>query len=342
MFDTKPKLLILGYARHGKDTVAELLRDDYGFSFTSSSMFVAEECLWDHWGCAVYPDFEAMYADRVNHRKLWMEMISAYNTPDKTKTASTMLSRGFDMYVGMRRHDELLACQEAGIFDFIIWVDASLRHPPETGSMDITEENSGADYTLFNNGKLEELPEKLAILMAQINREWNDRNGIPEHPWDSMSPVEQTADWLGVHPHTLFTLEDQITVDIPVRAAPALEVIQQAMIELGTVMWHDPIDNKMCLKPINIFADVLDDYDVSDSVEDDESDPWADFMEHVALVLEFEDGGEVDPDPVGINGPEFISRRSKVGAVEEALTTTKGATTIINIENVYIVGDTEE
>ena len=38
----KPKVLVLGYGRHGKDTVCEMLEQDYGFQFTSSSMFCAE------------------------------------------------------------------------------------------------------------------------------------------------------------------------------------------------------------------------------------------------------------------------------------------------------------
>ena len=32
-----PKLLIIGHARHGKDTVAEILRDTHGYDFVSSS-----------------------------------------------------------------------------------------------------------------------------------------------------------------------------------------------------------------------------------------------------------------------------------------------------------------
>lgn len=34
------KLLVIGYGRHGKDTVCEILRDQHGYSFTSSSSFV--------------------------------------------------------------------------------------------------------------------------------------------------------------------------------------------------------------------------------------------------------------------------------------------------------------
>lgn len=164
-----PKLLILGYARHGKDTFAELLRDLFGFNFTSSSMFVAKEVMWDNWGVAKYSDFEEMYADRMNHRVLWMEMISAYNTPDKTMTAKTMVQRdGFDMYVGMRRLDELEACRAAGIFDYVIWVDRSNHLPPETGSMDITRDNAQPDFVIDNNGSLEDLEESANVLMTLI------------------------------------------------------------------------------------------------------------------------------------------------------------------------------
>ena len=106
----KPKLLIIGHGRHGKDTVAEMIRDLMGLAFTTSSMFVAEEMIWNAWGKDRYESFEAMYDDRANNRKTWADLISAYNTPDKTKTAATMLSRGFDLYVGMRKFDELTAC----------------------------------------------------------------------------------------------------------------------------------------------------------------------------------------------------------------------------------------
>lgn len=161
-----PKLLLIGYARHGKDTAAQMLADIYGFKFTSSSWFCAQEVLWDAWGCAVYDSIEEMFEDRVNHRVLWMQMISAYNTPDKTKTARTMFERGYDMYVGMRRLDELMACREAGIVDHIIWVDRSKHLPSETGSTDIHAHH--ADIILDNNGDLGDLEENILDLGAEI------------------------------------------------------------------------------------------------------------------------------------------------------------------------------
>jgi hypothetical protein len=153
---TNPKILIIGHGRHGKDTVAEMLRDSFGFKFVSSSEFVGREVLWNNWGCAVYPNFDAMFEDRSNHRTLWAQMISAYNTPDKTNTAATMLCRGYDLYVGMRMRDELDACKAAGVFDHIVWVDRSDHLPDEPeGSMNLKA--TDADYRIDNNGSLEDL-----------------------------------------------------------------------------------------------------------------------------------------------------------------------------------------
>jgi len=162
----KPKILLLGYARHGKDTVAEILRDKYGFKFTSSSEFVAREIIWDQWGWIRYPSFDEMFADRVNHRRQWMEMISEYNYPDKAKTARTMLERGYDMYVGMRRLGELQDSRH--LFDYIVWVDRLRWYPPETGSMDITRENARPDFVIDNNGSLEDLEEAVDDLATRI------------------------------------------------------------------------------------------------------------------------------------------------------------------------------
>jgi hypothetical protein len=147
----KPKLLIIGHARHGKDTLAEKIRDKMGLAFISSSIFVGQECIWNQWGRRRYTNFDDMFADRVNNRETWANLISVYNTPDKTRTAKTMLDRGFDMYVGMRRLDELVACRNARLFDHVIWVDAIKRLPPESkSSMELTP--SCADLKCDNNG----------------------------------------------------------------------------------------------------------------------------------------------------------------------------------------------
>lgn len=165
----RPKLLIIGHGRHGKDAFAEILRDEHGYKFTSSSEFVGEECIWDNWGCAKYDSFEAMYADRAQHRQVWFELIAAYNTPDKTKTAATMLQRGFDLYVGMRKRDELDACNEAGLFDAVVWIDRSLHCPNEPAdSMELTAED--AHIVVDNNGSLDDLRQAAKDVLAHLRK----------------------------------------------------------------------------------------------------------------------------------------------------------------------------
>jgi hypothetical protein len=183
MTERKPKLLIIGHARHGKDTVAEKIRDKMGFRFTSSSLFVGWEYVWWQWGWKHYATFDEMFYDRVNHRKTWADLISAYNTPDKTKTAATMFSRGYDIYVGMRRRDEFTACRKAGLFDCVIWVDASKRLPPESAdSMELVA--SDADTHVDNNGSMETLDFFVDLLRPKIL--WASAHaridGIPQSP----------------------------------------------------------------------------------------------------------------------------------------------------------------
>ena len=156
----KPKLLIIGHARHGKDSVAELIKENWGLKFISSSLFVGEEIIWPLWGNSRYPTFQAMFDDRVNYRSTWFDLIAAYNTPDMTKTARTMFERGYDLYVGMRRAKELQACMREGLFDEVIWVEASKRHPPENlDSMELNEHM--ATIKIDNNGTLRDLHEQL-------------------------------------------------------------------------------------------------------------------------------------------------------------------------------------
>lgn len=63
------KILILGHARHGKDTLAEILNKEYGMTFMSSSQAANEIFLFDElknkYG---YKTKEESFNDRVNHR----------------------------------------------------------------------------------------------------------------------------------------------------------------------------------------------------------------------------------------------------------------------------------
>ncbi len=164
------KVLLLGHARHGKDTVAELLRDRHGFSFQSSSMFVAERVVMPHFALAgsPYGDVESCYEDRVNHRALWYDLIRAYNHEDEARLARE-LYRDFDVYVGLRAIDEFKAIEAARLFDLCIWVDRSDHVGPESASS-CTVTPDLADVILDNNGTLEQTQSRLASILHGFRR----------------------------------------------------------------------------------------------------------------------------------------------------------------------------
>lgn len=164
--DSTLKLLILGKGRHGKDTVAEILRDEYGLSFMSSSLACAEKVVYP----AIkdthnYRSVEECFNDRHNHRELWAQLISAYNYADPSRLAREILSE-CDVYVGMRSQREFEAARH--LFDHIIWVDASLRLPDaEDSTMLIKWEPSF--YTIYNNYGIPELQSAVYEVMANIS-----------------------------------------------------------------------------------------------------------------------------------------------------------------------------
>lgn len=154
----KFNILIIAHARFGKDTMAEVLRDEFGLSFLSSSEAALDTFLFkvlnDKYQLGYKTRLEA-FEDRVNHRPIWKDEISAYNDPDPHKLARHIMSTN-DIYVGMRDPKEI----SRDIFDIVVWVDASKRLPPEPStSMLMTEDH--ADVSIDNNGTLEEFKENI-------------------------------------------------------------------------------------------------------------------------------------------------------------------------------------
>lgn len=146
-----PRILILGHARHGKDTAAEYLRDRHGISFRSSSLFLAANVVrpaLEYRGIA-YPTLEACYADRVNRRALWRELIEDYNRRDPARLAKAILAES-DCYVGMRTHREYWASRS--MFNLIFWIDGSGRGIPPEGRDSMTIEFDPAWMARINNG----------------------------------------------------------------------------------------------------------------------------------------------------------------------------------------------
>lgn len=118
----KNKILIVGHMRHGKDTVAQMISENTGLTFESSSVAAAKIFLYDALKDKYeYSSFGECYDDRINHRKEWHDLICEYNKGDKARLAKDILSIN-DMYVGMRSNEEVNKCLKDGIFDLVIGV----------------------------------------------------------------------------------------------------------------------------------------------------------------------------------------------------------------------------
>tara|TARA_R110000737_G_C14624761_1_gene494606 strand:- start:33676 stop:34170 length:495 start_codon:yes stop_codon:yes gene_type:complete len=163
------RLLIIGHARHGKDTVAEMINENFGLTFKSSSQAAAEifinEALKEKYG---YESPEECFKDRVNHRAEWHDLICDYNRFDKALLAKGILESS-DMYVGMRSDAEIEECLSQGLFDLIVGVyDPRKPHEPED-SFDINLFEK-ADLIIPNGSTLEDLEYRVVDVFSKILR----------------------------------------------------------------------------------------------------------------------------------------------------------------------------
>ena len=173
-----PRLCIIGHGRHGKDALAEILNQEYGWTFCSSSMKAAEIFLFDKlkdkYG---YKTFEECYEDRHNHRAEWHQHIIEYNKDDKVRLAKEIM-KSSDIYVGMRDKDEIIECIKQGVFDLVLWV-----HRPGTayeGRDSFNIDMGDASLVVLNDGTLEDLKEKAShfanqwVINQLFNQSWMD------------------------------------------------------------------------------------------------------------------------------------------------------------------------
>ncbi len=166
--EDRPKILILGYGRHGKDTAAEYLRDAYGLRFTSSSLFCAEHVVLPYMRTLQfgYASPQDCFEDRHNNRGLWYEAISKFNREDPTRLARAIFE-DHDVYCGLRSRRELNAVKNAGLADHVLWVDRMDREPEEDrSSCDV--EPWMADFVVDNNGTPEDMKGNLDVLMERL------------------------------------------------------------------------------------------------------------------------------------------------------------------------------
>lgn len=162
MDDKKKKILILGSARHGKDTFAEFLREFANCSFSSSGEFANNLFIFDKLEYKYnYLTKDQCFADRVNHREEWYNLICEYNADDPTKLAREIIAKN-DCYVGMRDLKEFEATEH--LFNLIIWIDASVRVPECESMKSFNIDKSKAHIIIENNGTKDDLKKKAKAL----------------------------------------------------------------------------------------------------------------------------------------------------------------------------------
>jgi hypothetical protein len=163
----KPKLLIIGHARHGKDTVCEILKDEFEYSFRSSSDFCAERFIY----AALrekydYTTYQQCFEDRHNHRAEWYNMIHTYCQDDYARLGREIFNEN-DIYCGLRNKAEFHAMKNTSVFDYAIWVDRS-NHLPLEDRSSMSLEIWMADYVVDNNGTLEDLKRNTRELVDNL------------------------------------------------------------------------------------------------------------------------------------------------------------------------------
>lgn len=164
-----PKILILGDARHGKDTLAEMICKKTGFNFESSSRMALKIFLYDLLKTKYnlpYSSEEEAYEDRVNHRKIWYDEICAYNDKDKTRLVRDILEIA-DIYVGLRNYEEVEQSIKEKTFDYIIGI-YDYRKDRESKSSNTAEVLKYSDFVILNNGDLIQLQNKVDELILKI------------------------------------------------------------------------------------------------------------------------------------------------------------------------------
>lgn len=163
-----PKILVMGYARHGKDTAAEMLGRHRNLKFTSSSMFCAEHVIMPRFALKgfTYDSVADCFEDRVNHRGEWYQAIRDFNRPDASALGRAIFVE-HDIYCGIRSKAEFNALKNTGVFDVAIWIDRS-DHLDTEARQSCTVEPWMADFVVDNNGTLADLEFNLRQLMDEV------------------------------------------------------------------------------------------------------------------------------------------------------------------------------
>jgi dephospho-CoA kinase len=165
------KLLITGYKQHGKDTVCSLIQQIYGLTSISSSYYaVMHTDIFDDLALHLGVSKSLLYKIRDDYRKEFFDLIRNANIKHGMDFLGQGIFANYDIYNGIRNHEEFFAIKEKKLFDTSIWVDASERKPAESIES-CTMRPEYCDIILDNNGNMEELVLNIICLLRKLQRQ---------------------------------------------------------------------------------------------------------------------------------------------------------------------------
>lgn len=151
------KILILGHAGHGKDTVANILVNKFNLKFLSATEYINEKIIYPALS-GKYKDSRSCLLDKDNNRSLWYDLIYDY----KGDIVKEVLEVS-DIYVGLRDINMLLKCINNKTFDLILCVFNPFLKKEDTSSMTIPL-HTYSDIILLNNGTIDDLIKKVNFI----------------------------------------------------------------------------------------------------------------------------------------------------------------------------------
>ena len=156
------KVLVIGHAQHGKDTVKNYLGERCGLEVKSVSLLAVHLFIYEALAPKYqYLTYEQCFNDRDGKRQEWADEFEKYCGDDKARFVRGALTYT-DVYAGIRDRDQFEAARP--LFDMVLWVDAHKRKPLEP-TLELVESDS--DWILDNNHSAE-------YLYSQIEQAWRE------------------------------------------------------------------------------------------------------------------------------------------------------------------------
>jgi hypothetical protein len=158
----KHRLLIVGYGRHGKDTMADILEEITGLRYGGSTSWAALPFIARTLG--MHP--QKVWESRHANRQFWFDFCNVLRKNDPLFLVRRVLKQG-DLVVGIRDKEELDCCRASGWFKRIIWVDALSRIPE--GDATVKFKPADCDEIIFNNTTRAEFVQRILLLCQRLD-----------------------------------------------------------------------------------------------------------------------------------------------------------------------------